>query len=135
MKNKKVAIMIIKNSEDKILLQLRDDKPGILYPASWGLLGGSVEEGESYLQAIKREINEEIKINIEPVKELGIFFHPEENLQVHVFLGKLNKKAEEIELTEGQEVRFFDIPDISSLKMPAQLKQFILENQKDIIQS
>ena len=45
---------------DGYLCQLRDNKPGIEWPGYWGLFGGHVDRGESDLQAIWRELQEEL---------------------------------------------------------------------------
>lgn len=45
---------------DGYLLQLRDDKPNIEWPGYWGLFGGHVDRGETELQAIRRELQEEL---------------------------------------------------------------------------
>ncbi|MBC7864020.1 MAG: NUDIX domain-containing protein, partial [Bacteroidia bacterium] len=43
----KIAAIIFENEENKILLYLRDNKPGIPFPNHWDLFGGHIEEGES----------------------------------------------------------------------------------------
>jgi 8-oxo-dGTP pyrophosphatase MutT (NUDIX family) len=45
-------------------LQLREDLPTIPYPAHWGLFGGSVEAGETPLAAIRREVLEELALDV-----------------------------------------------------------------------
>ena len=52
---------IIYRSDNKLLLQKRDDNPEIPYPLHWNLFGGEVEIGEDFLDALKRELNEEIE--------------------------------------------------------------------------
>jgi 8-oxo-dGTP pyrophosphatase MutT (NUDIX family) len=44
----------------RYLLQIRDNKPGILHPGAYGLFGGGVEPGESAGEAMARELEEEI---------------------------------------------------------------------------
>jgi 8-oxo-dGTP pyrophosphatase MutT (NUDIX family) len=47
--------------EGRYLMQLRDDKPGILLPNHWALFGGSVDPGEDAATAIRRELAEELE--------------------------------------------------------------------------
>ena len=55
------AIILV---EDGYLLQLRDPKPHIFYPDHWGLFGGGMETGESELDALVRELEEELGLTI-----------------------------------------------------------------------
>ena len=57
------AIILV---EDGYLLQLRDPKPYIFYPDHWGLFGGGMETGESELDALLRELDEELGLTITP---------------------------------------------------------------------
>lgn len=43
----------------RFLFQLRDDIPNILFPGMLGLFGGHIEDGESPLETVAREIHEE----------------------------------------------------------------------------
>jgi 8-oxo-dGTP pyrophosphatase MutT (NUDIX family) len=51
---------IIVTPDRRFLMQQRDDVPHIWYPGSWGLFGGGIEPGESELEALRRELKEEI---------------------------------------------------------------------------
>ncbi|MCH8519261.1 MAG: NUDIX domain-containing protein [Nanoarchaeota archaeon] len=53
------AIILFNKKTKKILLQLRDSNPK-LYPNFWSVFGGSVDEGESFEDAVKREALEEL---------------------------------------------------------------------------
>ena len=44
----------------RVLLFLRDQKPGIPYPNCWDIPGGHMEAGETPEQCIRREMREEI---------------------------------------------------------------------------
>jgi 8-oxo-dGTP pyrophosphatase MutT (NUDIX family) len=53
------AIILV---EGKYLLQKRDPKPDIWYPGFWGLFGGGVEPDEAPLDALARELHEELEL-------------------------------------------------------------------------
>ena len=52
-----VAVLLVGG---RYALQHRDDIAGIAWPGHWGLFGGVVEDGETALVAVEREIMEEI---------------------------------------------------------------------------
>ena len=49
---------------DGYLMQLRDARPDIWYPGHRGLFGGGVEPGEDPLQALWRELYEELELSV-----------------------------------------------------------------------
>jgi 8-oxo-dGTP pyrophosphatase MutT (NUDIX family) len=59
--------VIIENSKGEILLQQRKDN------GKWGLPGGAMEIGEKYIDVAKREILEEVGIEIENIFLFGIY--------------------------------------------------------------
>lgn len=62
--NPKDASAIIIYFQNKVLLQMRDNKSYIFYPNHWGLFGGAREKNENFKSTILREIYEEININL-----------------------------------------------------------------------
>ncbi len=129
----KVAAAVFVNEKDELLLYLRDNKSSIPYPNFWALLGGHVEENESLLDALKREIKEEIEYEFE---EKPIFLGTlDDNVgnDVYVYRIKINKKINELKLNEGQILGFFDFEDVLKLKIPSVLKKFILEKKEKIL--
>ncbi len=55
---------ILMDDRGRYLLQLRDEAPQIWYPGHWGLFGGSVEPGEDELAALRRELYEELELEL-----------------------------------------------------------------------
>ena len=56
--------IILVNDRAEVLLYLRDDKAWIPYPNTWCLPGGHLEDGETPLQCILREVHEEMGIRL-----------------------------------------------------------------------
>ena len=51
---------ILVTPDRRFLLQQRDELPGIWYPGCWSLFGGGIDPGETELEALRRELREEI---------------------------------------------------------------------------
>lgn len=60
--NAAAAILTI---EGRYLLQLRDSRPDIFFPSHWGCFGGATDEGETPEQALLRELNEELGLELD----------------------------------------------------------------------
>ena len=58
-KTRAVAAAIMIGRDENFLLQIRDDKPGLLFSGMIGLFGGHREGSESFLDCARREIKEE----------------------------------------------------------------------------
>ena len=131
-KKRTVCIFLV-NSKKELLLHLRDNKPSIVYPGYWSLIGGSIEKGESDLEAVKRETKEEIGYDVKDVEHVGYADFPKLNIRVRLFRADIDIDVKDINLTEGQRVEFFKISEISNLKISAPFRKFILENRDKII--
>jgi 8-oxo-dGTP pyrophosphatase MutT (NUDIX family) len=55
------AAAIIVTEDRRYLMQLRDDIPRIFYPGHWGCFGGAISAGETPLEALQRELSEELE--------------------------------------------------------------------------
>jgi len=129
---RKVASIILINKKKQILLHLRDDKPEIPYPNHWCLLGGHLDENETCMEALKREIKEEINYEVKMPILLGSVDDGVGNI-AYVYKDKIDKETSELELTEGQKICFFDFQEIFKLKIPKPLSDFFIENKKKIL--
>jgi 8-oxo-dGTP pyrophosphatase MutT (NUDIX family) len=56
---REVAAAILVGTCGRLLLQRRDDIPGLLYAGQIGLFGGHREDGETPLDCVRRELEEE----------------------------------------------------------------------------
>ena len=110
------------NADGKILLQLRDDLPDLLYPNSWATFGGGVEEGETPDEALRRELLEEIelellmklwKVEYIPIERHGQKF----NYERFNYIGRIDRAVSEIRLNEGQALGYFGLGDLDKLQI------------------
>jgi 8-oxo-dGTP diphosphatase len=118
----KVAFAFV-TYKGKVLLFHRDDKVGIDDPGKWSLIGGNVEDGESFEKALIREVKEEINISVTDPKFLfprqGLLGH--DGQCFHIPLSEL--QAQSIKLgDEGQEVKFFTFEEMGKLPLTVDLK-------------
>ena len=67
-----VAAIIVLH-DNRYLLQLRDNKAGIFFPGHWGLFGGAVESGEQPVDALCRELKEELDLMVTNLRPLTRF--------------------------------------------------------------
>jgi 8-oxo-dGTP diphosphatase len=65
-KVREIAAAIVVDTSGRLLLQLRDDLPNILYPGKIGLFGGHREGHETFLDCVVREIREELSYYLPP---------------------------------------------------------------------
>ena len=119
------AVKAVIYSDDKFLLQLRDQKQGIFYPGVWGLFGGSVDDGEKPIDALKRELIEEIGLEVKNAKLLFSWNHDKYNSILHFFLVPLTVELEKLCLNEGQRMDLFSIEQINMLQITPSLKKNI----------
>jgi len=122
--------------DHKILLFLRDDKPGCSYPLHWQIVGGAIEEGENPEEALIREVKEETSYKIKKClfleKVLGS--HGE---NVYRYLIKVNKNEKNkftIGPGEGLEVRFFSYGELSKLQLSPGTKKYLEERKKEFVE-
>lgn len=81
--NPSLAIgVVIKNNQDKILLvQEKRDKYYEKAKDTWGLPAGKVEWTESIEDGLRREMREELNIEIKPIGILGLYQYLRDNSQ------------------------------------------------------
>jgi len=110
---RKTVGAILVNERGEVLLQQRDEKPGLLYPGHWTFFGGAVEDGESVDEAIRRELWEELELEL-PLTYWMEYVCPVRTVQGEVivrnnmFIGALTQPLNALTLHEGQAMAYFD---------------------------
>ncbi len=110
------------NAEGKILLQQRDDRPDLSYPGHWTTFGGKVEDGETPDEAVRRELLEEIELEL-PLRLWKVEDYPTEHdgqkiiVEGFIYVGRIDRPVSEITLNEGQALGYFALEDLDRLKI------------------
>lgn len=111
---------LLVDATGKLVIQLRDNKPGLPFPAHWATLGGAIEGNETPDDAMRRELSEEIQPA--PPVEFWRYFEHEYQLhgetrvvQNYVYVGRLPCDLAEVALYEGQRLGAFTGDEIHSI--------------------
>lgn len=119
------ADIIILNSQQQVLLVLRDNKSSIPFPNTWALLGGYIEENESPEAAIRRELVEELELELREVNFFKSYFW--EECDEHIFWTQLNLDISQITLLEGQKLGYFSREEINQLEFASHYDRILAE--------
>ncbi|OGV34409.1 MAG: hypothetical protein A2020_05035 [Lentisphaerae bacterium GWF2_45_14] len=123
---REVAILILYDENERMLLQKRTaDAP--VFPGVWGFFGGGIESGESPLEALKREIYEELEYEIANpgflLEEEYCHKDPPREIKRSVFI-EFYDSSQKLVLHEGERMGWFTheetlkIVDIPSFNRP-----------------
>jgi isopentenyl-diphosphate delta-isomerase type 1 len=101
-----VAILVF-NSKGDILFEKRSMKKD-MEPGKWGLVAGHVDLDESYEQAAKREMMEEIGVSCKKMEFVSRFlFRAEEETEMIKVFSCRHEGPFKVDKKESDEVRFF----------------------------
>ena len=114
--------------DQKYLLQLRDNKPGILCPNTWAFFGGDVKNGEGFVEAMKRELTEELSWFPEKLFYLAKSKDSKFDCINTYYIAHCEVPEHSLVLGEGQAMRWFTIGEVMGLDnipdiLPTMIKQ------------
>ena len=118
--------------DGKLVVQLRDDKPGLPYPNCWSTLGGGIEPGEEPDAAMRRELLEEIEF-CPPMRFWRIFeldflaFGAPVGSQVYAYIGHIDRDLATINLHEGQRLAVIRPEDVAGMEFAYGLETLFAE--------
>ena len=103
--SREFASAVLVDTQGRLLLQQRDNKPGILHPGMIGLFGGHREGDETFLECVVREVHEEISYFVPPERFEPLFSyrgpHPDIGIRtVECFLAG-DIPLDQVRVTEG----------------------------------
>lgn len=113
---KKIGVAAILNEEKKILIDKR--LPEGLMANLWEFPGGKIEKNETVEDCIKREIKEELDLEIEVGEHLITINHNYSKFTVTLIVHICKVLKGEAKPIEAQEVRWVDISDLNQFEFP-----------------
>ncbi len=123
-----VASKAIITSENKFLLQLRDNLESISSPNTWGFFGGKIREDESAQDGLKRELLEELNYICFDAKYLCNHFCVSSEVLVNYFYVRINHLYDVKSFYEGQRMEWFTFDEMKTLKKANDLKYALNKN-------
>lgn len=105
-----VAGAVLLHPDGRVLMQLRDDKPGIESPGMWSLFGGGLDVGETPEQGMAREVIEETGYRVRHHRPLLVL--DGWRARYHIFLAAIDAPLGELTLGEGAGFDYWDVDEL-----------------------
>ena len=110
-----VVAAVIENEEGKILVAKR--KQGMRFGGFWEFPGGKIEAWESPEESLRRELQEEMNVEIEVGDYLGESEHRYEELAIRLLAYRARIVGGEIKLTDHDEYRWLEPDELTSVRL------------------
>jgi 8-oxo-dGTP diphosphatase len=103
-----VAVGILIREDDALLLSTRPE--GKPYAGYWEFPGGKLEAGETVVEALQRELHEELGITIDGAAVWKVTEHDYPHALVRLHWCKVRRWSGEFEMREGQAICWQQLP-------------------------
>lgn len=130
--SKQIGVAVIRDDRDLILIDRRLAK-GLL-GGFWEFPGGKIEGNETVQECIKREILEEIGIEIAVDSHLITIDHTYSHFRVNLQVYNCRYLSGEARAIECEEIRWVTIQELDNYTFPA-ANQEIIRALKDMVNS
>ena len=130
--SKQIGVAVIRDDRDLILIDRRLAK-GLL-GGFWEFPGGKIEGNETVQECIKREILEEIGIDIAIDSHLITIDHTYSHFRVNLQVYNCRYLSGEARAIECEEIRWVTIQELDNYTFPA-ANQEIIRALKDMVNS
>ncbi|WP_105173243.1 8-oxo-dGTP diphosphatase MutT [Pseudoalteromonas sp. T1lg24] len=111
-----VAVGVIKKANLIFIAKRHDEQH---QGGKWEFPGGKVEEGETVTQALARELNEEIGIDVKSSTPFLEIHHDYPDKSVHLDIHLVEEFDGEARHLEGQDHKWVAISDLNNYEFPA----------------
>ncbi|WP_242131336.1 (deoxy)nucleoside triphosphate pyrophosphohydrolase [Aestuariivivens marinum] len=108
---------------DKFLITRR--KPGIALEGKWEFPGGKIKDSETGLEALKRELLEELGMQVEVLGKIGSNIHHYPNFSIELIAYKCTFIEASFKLTDHDAYEWISKVDISNFDLADADKPFI----------
>ncbi|SES99513.1 8-oxo-dGTP diphosphatase MutT [Thalassotalea agarivorans] len=116
MKQVHVAVGVIFQNDAFYLTKRADN---VHQGGKWEFPGGKVETGETVAQALQRELQEEVAIDVLACQPLLIIEHDYGDKQVKLEVFIVDQFQGEPTAQEGQQEQWFSLEELSEIDLPA----------------
>ncbi|HBR01455.1 MAG TPA: 8-oxo-dGTP diphosphatase MutT [Ruminiclostridium sp.] len=108
------AAVIVK--ENKILITQRAKEDS--FPLKWEFPGGKLEEGETPEECLKREITEELNLDIDVQNYLGSYAYPYETGDIRLIIYKAQIISGDMQLNVHNDAKWVTVNELKNYEFP-----------------